>query len=543
MFHFAEAEYFHWLWVLPLLVAWYIFGERRSRRRLDSVFGEENRARLAPSFSPKRRGFRFACQVLALGFFLVALARPQMGKTPQVAKSRGIELMIALDVSNSMLAEDVRPSRLEQAKRELGGLLDQLGGDQVGLVAFAGSALLVSPLTGDKSALKMLLESLGPGSIGSQGTDFSRALQEAAGAFQRGGVDREGGVSRVILVASDGEGHEPGALDLAEDLARKGIRVFSLAFGTERGGRIPLKDSRGFLKGYKRDEKGRDVVTRLLGDSLKELASRGRGSFHHIIYGGGQMERLRQELDQLEKAEFDSTVASHYDEKYQIFLLIAWLLALGGLFLGDRRPGGSFLKTSRFFSIFFSFFLGASPLGLSLLGPSPAGARSLSSIWENNRAVEDFQKEAYSSARRKFLNSLLEAPFDGQVQFNLGVSLEALGQPEKALKQYDALLGRNPGLSLAFSALFNKARLLGEKKDVDGALATYQGALALQPHSKEVKTNIELLLRGGEGGDPSSEGEGDSQGWGPGGGAGLPSKSGGLGGSLPGGQGSGGPEN
>ncbi len=341
MFRFADPWFLSLMWMLPIIIVLYVLVQKRSRAKIKKALGEKLSPFLTSSYSSKKRRIKLVCQLIALAFILVALARPQAGKKQQEAKSQGIELMIALDVSNSMLAEDVRPSRLDFAKKEISGLLDQLTGDKVGLIAFAGSAILMSPLTTDKSALKMFLESLSPDSIETQGTDFQTALSEAAQAFVRGGVDTEAdentSVSRVVLVASDGEDHEEGAYDLAERLSQEGIRVFSLAFGTERGGRIPLKDGRGYLKGYKKDEQNKDVVTKLSGDSLRRLASAGKGSFHHVVYGGGQMKTLRNELAQLEQAEFDSVIATNYDERYQIFLLIGLILALVELLFGERK--------------------------------------------------------------------------------------------------------------------------------------------------------------------------------------------------------------
>ena len=347
MFRFAEPWFFTLLWVLPVIIIVYVMVQKRGRQKLKQALGKKM-AYLTSSYSSKKRRIKLVCQILAIAFFLVALARPQAGKKSQEAKSEGIELMIALDVSNSMLAEDVRPSRLDHAKKELSGLLDKLTGDKVGLIAFAGSAILMSPLTADKSALKMFMESLTPDSIESQGTDFASALKEAADAFDRGGVDTEGNddvrVSRVILIASDGEDHEQGALDLAKRLSQEGIRVFTLAFGTERGGRIPIKDSRGFLKGYKKNKSGEEVITRLSGTALKDLASAGEGSFHHIVYGGGQMSILKSEIDKLEKAEFDSVIATNYDERYQVFLFIGIILALLEILFGERRSAGRIWK-------------------------------------------------------------------------------------------------------------------------------------------------------------------------------------------------------
>ena len=246
MIRFGNPYLLQLLWTIPLLWIAAAVIERRARLRLAKAFGP-NVAALASGNSDRRRRWKRAFALAALAFAVVALARPQIGKSAQKIKSEGVEMVFAVDVSTSMLAEDVKPSRLERAKSELSRLLDLLGGDKVGIVAFAGSATLVSPLTNDKSALKMFLESLSPQSVETQGTEFRKALREARAAFDRGGIDPEEGgrVTRVVLLASDGEDQEPGALEEARKLADDGVRVFAMAFGTERGAPIPLRGRAG----------------------------------------------------------------------------------------------------------------------------------------------------------------------------------------------------------------------------------------------------------------------------------------------------------
>jgi Ca-activated chloride channel family protein len=247
MIRFANMEAFRLLWCLPFLIGLSILFERRGRARLNKAFGEKIAPFLSSSVSPAKRHLKLLLRCLAFLFFVIALARPQMGQSMQEVKARGIELVVAVDVSNSMLAEDVKPSRLENAKAELMRLLDMLQGDRVGLVAFAGSAALVSPITTDVSSLKMFVESLSTESVGTQGTDFRAALDESKSAFERGGVESDENVhfTRVVLLLSDGEDQEPGAIEQARKLASDGMRIFAVAFGTERGAPIPLRDDRG----------------------------------------------------------------------------------------------------------------------------------------------------------------------------------------------------------------------------------------------------------------------------------------------------------
>jgi len=342
MLRFANPQAFVWLWCIPVLILVVLALEIRGRRRLAKTFGGRIAPFLSSSVSPLKRRLKLALKCLAIFFFVVALARPQMGKSTQEVKAQGVELVLAVDVSNSMLAEDVKPSRLEHAKTELAKLVDMLGGNKVGLVAFAGSAALLSPLTTDVGSLKMFIEGLSTQSVATQGTNIRDALDEAKNAFERGGIesDETVRVTRVILLVSDGEDQEKGAVQLAQKLAGEGVRIFAIAFGTERGGPIPMRDERGFLAGFKRDKSGQNVISAVRGDFLRELARIGNGSFHHATFGGMEAREVKADLDKLEKAEFASSMATNYDERFQIPLFFGLVCALIEFMLGSRRLTG-----------------------------------------------------------------------------------------------------------------------------------------------------------------------------------------------------------
>lgn len=339
---FANPSAFQLFWLIPIcLVIAYVF-ERRTRGLIQKAFGKKIAPFLTSSVSRPLRLAKLLLKMAALACFITALAQPQLGKSLQEVKSTGIEIMIAVDVSNSMLAEDVKPSRLAFAKSEIERLLNTLSGDKVGLIAFAGSSVLISPLTNDKSALMMFVDSLSTLSVETQGTNFRRAMDEASEAFQRGGSesDEQLRVSRVILIMSDGEDQEIGAIEEARRLSGEGTRIFTVAFGTERGAPVPVRDERGFLRGYKRDQSGQNVLSVVKGDFLRQLAQAGKGSFHHASFGVDQAKQLKAEFDRLEKAEFSSSLATNYDEKFQIPLAIGLVLALIDLFLGEKRKTG-----------------------------------------------------------------------------------------------------------------------------------------------------------------------------------------------------------
>ncbi len=344
-YRFADRAALNLLMLIPLLVFLLWWMRKRTQTVIHSQIAPKISAYLTRSLAPGRRTFKIWLQCAALLFFVLALARPQSGEGKQKAKSEGLEIMLAIDVSNSMLAEDVRPSRLELAQKELSRFVDSLGGDKVGIVAFAGSAVLLSPLTNDKGALKMFIESLSPTAVSTQGTDFKKALNEAYQALVRGGAEESNsGMTRVIIVASDGEDNEKGGLDVAQKIADEGIRIFTLGFGTEAGGQIPVRDDRGNLVGYKKDKGGQTVVSKSTGEALKMLAEAGKGTFSQVTFGGDAVQHLRSSIDQLQRAQFDTMEVSHYNEHYQTFLLIGLIFALLEILLGERKADGRIWK-------------------------------------------------------------------------------------------------------------------------------------------------------------------------------------------------------
>lgn len=346
MLRFENLQALYLLLFLPPAVILFLWQYRRSQKKIRKVLGERLSFFLLSSVSEKKRYFKIFLECLVVLLVVLALARPQSGGSLQEIKSEGVELIFMVDVSTSMLAEDVRPNRLSFAKKELEKILNYLQGDKVGVIAFAGSAALLSPMTVDKSALLMYLDSLSTDSVSAQGTEFRRALQEAGASFERSQKKRDDStqVTKVILIASDGEDNEAGAIEEAKILADKGIHIFSLAFGTEKGAAIPIRDGNGYLLDYKKNKEGNPILSQTKGTILKELARVGKGSFYHVTFGGNTAKKVAEEIKKLHKTEFATSSVVLYDERYQIFLFAAIFLALLELLLGERRKEGRFWK-------------------------------------------------------------------------------------------------------------------------------------------------------------------------------------------------------
>jgi Ca-activated chloride channel homolog len=337
---FENLQAFSYLWLVPIFIALSVFFAKRARLKLSKLLGKRIAPFLTSSVSLSRRKWKLFLQSLVVLFFVISMARPQAGQSKQEVKSEGIEIMFLVDVSESMLAEDVRPNRLEQAKTELGKLVEMMPGNKIGIIAFAGSSTVLSPLTTDPASLKMYLDSLSPISVSTQGTEMKPALSAAIDAFKRGGVEATdtAKVTRIILIASDGEEHDQGALEEAQKLVKEGVRIFTVAYGTEKGAPIPDRDGMGFLRGYRKDRSGQTILTTVKGEALQALAQAGKGSFYHANFGGTHLQNLRRDIDQLEKSQFDSEMAVQYEERFQFFVLLGILLGLLEMMVGDRAP-------------------------------------------------------------------------------------------------------------------------------------------------------------------------------------------------------------
>jgi Ca-activated chloride channel family protein len=344
VFRFESPSSFRFLWLVIGLLVLLLWSQRFSIKKLQRALGAKLTPYLTSSLSTKKRFWKRFLQLGVLVLMICALARPQMGESKQEIKSEGVEIVFLIDVSESMMAEDVRPNRLEQVKSEFSRFLEMMPGNKVGIVAFAGAATLLSPLTSDPNSLRLYLDSLSPISVSTQGTEFKRGLVEAREAFHRGGVGGLGKsddpkATRVILLASDGEDHEAGAMDEAQKLVNEGIRIFALAYGTEKGAPIPERDNMGFLRGYKKDETGKTVLSQVHGDALRSLAQAGQGSFYHAAFGGDHMQKVAEDIGQLEKTQFESQMATNYDEKFQWVLLAALFIAGLEILLSERKAG------------------------------------------------------------------------------------------------------------------------------------------------------------------------------------------------------------
>lgn len=318
MFRFEDPIFLWLFWVIPVLVLVRFMGWRRRKAKLRKFGDTMLLKQLMPDVSPTRPTIKFVLLCAALAVLILMLARPQMGSKVSHDKRNGIETIIALDISNSMLAQDVVPSRLDKSKMLIENLVDKFTNDKIGLVVFAGDAFVQLPITSDYVSAKMFLQDISPSLIQSQGTNIGQAIDLATKSFTQ-----QENVGRAIIVITDGENHEPGAKEAAQAARKKGINVYILGIGSNKGAPIPMGDGN-----YLKDRSGNTVETALNEDMCRELAQAGAGKYIHVDNTSDAEETLNDNLTQLQKGQTDSVVYSEYDEQFQAFGLIALLLLI-----------------------------------------------------------------------------------------------------------------------------------------------------------------------------------------------------------------------
>ena len=336
MFRFAAAHNLYWLTTIPLLalLAWIAWRQRG--RALNRFAGNGMWKRLAPTADRKRRWAKTGLLLVALCLLIVALARPQFGSRLEMVEREGQDVVVALDVSSSMLAEDIQPNRLSKARHAILSLIDLLQGDRVGLVAFAGEAFIQCPLTLDYGAAKMFLEAIDPGIVPVQGTALGDAIQKATRMY-----DDQDDRHKVLILITDGEGHSGDPVKEARSAAQAGVVIYTVGIGSLKGTPIPLLDESGRRQGFKKDESGNVVMSRLDQGTLQDIARETGGKYFRASPGERELNDIQAEIAGMEKKRLTAQEFTQFDEQFQGFVACAWLLLLMEFALGDRRKTGT----------------------------------------------------------------------------------------------------------------------------------------------------------------------------------------------------------
>lgn len=325
------------------MVIVYILRQRHKRRLMAEFASTPLMGRLQPDASWRRPIIKLTLLCLGVGLLIVALANPQMGSSIAEGEQRGIDMAVCIDVSNSMLAQDMKPSRMARSKQVVQNLMSHLGGDRVSLVVFAGKAFIEMPLTNDYSATKMFLDQINTDLINQQGTAIGDAIDKGMatlGYGEEGDADEpewEPNKSRAIVVISDGENHEDDAIDAAKRAAEQGIMVCTIGIGTTSGGQIPITDRRGKIVDWRKDYEGNVVTTHLNENMLRDIAKAGNGIYAHAGNGNAAVDDIVKQLSKLESQKFGASQFSSYKTQYQYPLAAGLFFLILEVFIFERR--------------------------------------------------------------------------------------------------------------------------------------------------------------------------------------------------------------
>ena len=333
MIKFGNIEYLYLLGIIPILILLIFFYIKWQKHNLLKFSTLNLQEKLSDNISIIRKNTKYTFKILSILFLTIGLSNPKTGSEMKEIKRKGIEIIIALDVSNSMLCEDIKPNRLSRSIQSISDLIDNLEGDRIGLVIFAGESYTQLPITSDYAAAKMLLSTISTESIKTQGTNISEAIQQSMKSF-----NFENEYNKSIIIITDGEDHENGALESADQAAKQGVFIHTLSLGEEDGGPIPILNRKGKKTGkFKKDREGNVIITKPNTVFLAELANTGNGkniNANNINIG---LKELFGEINKIEKKEISDVVFTDYTDRFQIFLLLSMIFLVLDLIIISKK--------------------------------------------------------------------------------------------------------------------------------------------------------------------------------------------------------------
>ncbi|MDD6779963.1 MAG: VWA domain-containing protein [Prevotellaceae bacterium] len=477
MFRFEEPIYLYLLAVIPVLalVRWLL--ERKQHKRLRKFGDPELLSQLMPDVSRWRPAAKFWTLEAALALLIVMIARPQMGTRISHDKRTGIETIIAMDISNSMLAEDVAPSRLDRTKMMVENLVDNFTDDKIGLIVFAGDAFVQLPITSDYVSAKMFLSDIHPSLMATQGTDIATAINMATNSFTQ-----QQGVGKAIIVVTDGEDHEGGALEAAKDAKKKGMRVYVLGVGSPNGAPIPLGNGN-----YMKDRTGNTVMTKLNEEMCRQVAEAGGGAYIHVDNNSNAQQQLDNELSKLTKKEMQSTIYSDYDEQFQAFGIIALILLIIEICILDRKN-----PLARRINIFGRRQRTATVLLLLFAATAAVAQTDRQYVTSGNKLFRNGQFDQAEVAYRKAIE---KNPRNPQAHYNLGNALMAQKKDSAAVQSLQKSTELETSKIRKAMAFHNMGVVCQQHKMYGEAIEAYKSALRLNPKDDATRYNLELCKR------------------------------------------------
>lgn len=478
MFRFENPLYLYALAIIPLLALLHYATNALRRRRLKKYGDPELLKPLMPDVSRWRPEVKFWLLTAALAMMIVCLARPQYGTKIDTRKRKGIEAIIALDVSNSMLAQDVKPSRLDKSKMLISNLVDNMTDDKVGLIVYAGDAYTQLPITSDYVSAKMFLDNISPAMISVQGTDIARAIDLATHSFTQ-----QEGVGRAIFVITDGEDNEGGAVEAAKEAQKKGMNVYVLGVGSPEGSPIPMPGTNGYIT----DNAGNTVVSRLNEDMCREIASAGGGAYIYVDNSSSAQSALQKHVDRLAKVEMESQMYSEFDEHFRDFAWMAIVLLLLDILLLARK--NHVLGRFRLFRVPGTE---AVAVALMLLVSIPAGAQQKNDRYYVRHGNRLYRDSVYAKAQVDYQKAIEKDNTNAVAHYNLGNAHLFQGQPQDAMKSYETAARLQKDKLRGAQIYHNMGVIFQSQKQFAEAIECYKNALRRNPADDETRYNLAL---------------------------------------------------
>lgn len=486
MFRFENPQYLYFLLLIPMLIGLFWLNRRVGRKRLLRLGKPQYVKRLMADVSPKRVWAKFCLLLGALAFLVLALARPQMGMRLKTEQMDGIEVVVAMDVSNSMMATDVSPTRLEKAKQVVLSLCNRLKNDKIALVVFAGDAFLQMPMSADNVSVSMFLDDINTGMIPTQGTSIAEALNVSLGSFST-----QKDVKRAVVVITDGEDHEGGVDEALAALKKKGAQVYVMGIGSTKGS--PIRIGRDYL----RDENGEIVITRLNEQMCRNIAKSAGGAYIHIDNTNSAQDELVDDLNRLQRTNLQSDAYEEYNDLFPWMAGVALILLILEVVVQPRR--------THYFDSWHLFT--ARPHGgktaVLLIGVMMiVGAGCQSSTRTNtpvkvqtNKGNIAFHKNADSLSVIHYKKALALDSVNYKAHYNLGNSYLTQGKAEEAVKEYEKSLQCNPTNIVKAAAYHNIGVINQSAQRYDEAIEAYKHSLRAFPRDDRTRYNLALCQR------------------------------------------------
>ncbi|MCQ2265580.1 MAG: VWA domain-containing protein [Bacteroidales bacterium] len=528
MFKFEHEYILYFLLIIPILIGLYIYLQYQRKKKMARYSDTSLAQRLTQEDSAQMHHIKFGIFLLGLACLIIAIANPQVGSSLEKGKRQGIDIMICMDISNSMLAEDIQPNRLEASKMALSRFIDKLEGDRIGLVVFAGKSFVQLPITSDYAAAKMFINIVNPSLINEQGTDISDALDLAAvSMLPESGSEQQKQLSqmtsKVILIVSDGEDQSQDAVEMAQEVHQLGITIHTIGIGSTLGEPIPVRDRNGNT-GFKKDSEGNTVMTRLNEEILQDIAKAGGGTYIHASNANMGFETILNKINAMTKVELDEITFTRYDSKFQIPLLLSLIFFMIEimLFTTKSKLKQGFIKLRQLLkgknAILF--------IGIFLLIPNIQAQTKaeLSAIRKGNdqyKTAEQFRKDAmdliakggevnkrnaeekmkkasenYQKAEINYRKAMETTRNYDKANYNLGNSLYRQERYEEAEKYFSNVANdKNVGKDLRGRAYHNYGNSLLKQEKYKESIDAYKKALKLNPKDMNTKYNLEYARK------------------------------------------------